>query len=44
MAAGKVPNIGKEETTTLDVIVARGDLSWAPESFYSHIHTQQNRS
>ena len=31
MAAGKVPNIGKEETTTLDVIVARGDLSWAPD-------------
>ena len=31
MAAGKVPNIGKEETTILNVIVARGDLSGAPK-------------
>ena len=45
MAAGRVPHIGKEETTTLDVIVARGDLSWALDpSIHSDIHTQQNRS
>ena len=42
MAAGKVPNIGKEETTPLHVIVDRGDLSWAPDpsiATYTHSKT-----
>ena len=41
MAAGKVRNIGKEETTPLEVIVDRGDLSWAPDpSIASYTHTK----
>ena len=41
MVAGKVRNIGKEETTPLDVIVDRGDLSWAPDpSIASYTHTK----
>ena len=42
MAAGKVPNIGLEETTVLEVIVDRGDLSWAPDpsiATYTHSKT-----
>ena len=42
MAAGTVSNIGKEETTTLGLIVDRGDLSWAPDpsiATYTHSKT-----
>ena len=41
MAAGKVPNIGKEETTPLYVIFENGDLSWAPDpSIATYTHSK----
>ena len=41
MPAGKASHIGREEITTLAVIVDRGDLSWAPDpSIASYTHSK----